>query len=198
MKQKYTFVDGTIEFENTRSVKELLAYAFEVFGYYEPMGMNIVTLFQAHHSKTNTGWFTTDVELSCAEEIENPDELCFAYYLPNVFFFAEGGWGHHMVELGNHPEIPDAVSIDIRFDDFHNTLVINGQYSFKDIIRTLKSTGYIDDNYKFIKVLLVGCADKSYLIPFSDPLMSMCLSDFDIALEQYNEKHIKLESGEFI
>lgn len=199
MKQKYTFFDGgTIKFDDKKSVKELIAAAFDSFDYYEPLGMDIVTLFQAHHSKTNTGWFTTDVEVSCAEEIENPNELCFAYHLPNVFYFAEGGWGHHMAELGNHPEIPNAVSLSLRFDDFDNTLVINGQYSFNDIIHTLKRADYIPDSCKFIKVIPIGCGHKSYSIPFSDSLMSICLTDFREKINQYNSKHIKLESGEFI
>ena len=49
MKQKFFFFDGgEIEFDDRRSVKELIEYAFESFGYYEPMGMEIVTLFQAN------------------------------------------------------------------------------------------------------------------------------------------------------
>lgn len=199
MKQKYTFFDdGTIEFDDAKSVKELIAYAFNTFDYYEPMGMEIVTLFQAHHPDTNSGWFTTDITLSCAEEIRNCDELCFAYYLPNVFYFAEGGWGHHMPKLGNHPEIPNAVSLTIQFEDFNNTVVINGQYSFNDIICVLKRTEYIDSSCDSIEVIPIGCAYKSYLVPSSDPIMSMCLTDFVKKIEQYNSERIKLSQGEFI
>ncbi len=199
MKQEYYFFDGgTIEFDDKKSVKELLVHAFDVFGYYEPMGMEIVTLFQAHHPDTNTGWFTTDTTLSCADEIKNPKELCFAYHLPNIFYFAEGGWGHHMTELGNHPKIDNAVSLTIQFDDFKNTVVINGQYTFSDVIKMLKQTEYIDDNCKYIEVIPVGCARKSYAIPFRDPIMNVCLSDFEKLLEQYNSERIHLDEGEFI
>lgn len=199
MKQKYCFFDGgTIEFDDKKSVKELIAYAFESFDYYEPMGMDIVTLFQAHHPDTNTGWFTTDVTLSCAEEIKNPKELCFAYYLPNVFYFAEGGWGHHMTGLGNHPSIDNAVSLSIRFGDFSNTVVINGRYTFNDIVNVLKRTEYIDNSCCFIEVIPIGCTTKSYLIPFTDPIMKACLTDFETILTQYNSERIHLAEGDFI
>ena len=49
------------------------------FDYYEPAGMELVTIFQSHNSKTNVGWFTTDTSRSCEEEIEDTDWLCFAY-----------------------------------------------------------------------------------------------------------------------
>ncbi|MGN0547164.1 MAG: hypothetical protein ACI4I3_07510 [Acutalibacteraceae bacterium] len=199
MRQKYTFFDGgTIEFDDTRSVKELIAYAFDCFGYYEPFGIDVVSLFQPHHSKTDTGWFTTDIKRSCADEIEYPNELCFAYYLPDTFYFAEGGWGHHMNDLGNHPVIPNPISLRIRFDGFDNTVIINGKYCFHDIINALIRTGYISDKCKSLKVLPVGCANKSYSIPFSDPIMRFSLTDFEKAIQQYNSKYIKSEQGDCI
>ena len=42
MIQKYSFFnEDIIEFDDTRSVKELIQYAFEQFDYYEPAGMEI-------------------------------------------------------------------------------------------------------------------------------------------------------------
>ena len=199
MKQKFIFFDGgEIEFDDRKSVKELIAYAFESFDYFEPMGMDIVTLFQAHHPDTNMGWFTTDVTLSCAEEIKNPKALCFAYHLPNVFYFAEGGWGHHMTELGNHPTIDNAVALKIRFDDFRNTVVINGMYTFNDIVNVLKRTAYLSNDCNYVEVIPVGCGTKSYLIPFSDPIMKARLMDFETILDKYNSERILLSEGEFI
>lgn len=126
MIQKYSFFnEDIIEFDDTRSVKELIQYAFEQFDYYEPAGMEIVTLFQCHHPQSDTGWFTIDTNRKCSDEIIDRNNLCFAYYMPNVFYFAEGGWGHHMIELGNHPNIPRPVALKIRFEDFDNTVIIN-------------------------------------------------------------------------
>ena len=65
-------------FDDTKSIKELIHYAFNEF---EPQ------------SRTSTGWFTTDTSRLCVDEIEDAKILCFAYHMPNVFYFAEGGWG---------------------------------------------------------------------------------------------------------
>ena len=198
MIQKYTFCDGgTLEFDDSKSVKELIAYAFDTFGYYEPMGMDIVSLFQAHHPNTTTGWFTTDTTLRCADEIQDRDWLCFAYHLPNVFYFAEGGWGHHMRELGNRPPISNEVHLKIRFEDFSNTIVINGNYTFMDIVRVLKQNEYICVNCNAVKVLPVG-VEQSYSIPFSDPIMHMCLTEFVKNVELYHNKHLTLAKREYI
>ena len=198
MNQKYTFFDGgTLEFDDSKSVKELIEYAFDTFGYYEPMGMNILTLFQAHHPDTTTGWFTTDVTLRCVDEIRNRDELCFAYHLPNAFYFAEGGWGHHMKHLGNRPIIPNEVSLKLRFEDFNNTIIVNGNYTFMDIVRFLKSVEYIDYDCNAVKVFPVGVA-QSYSIPLSDPIMEMYLTDFMERIEVYHNKYLKLDECDFI
>lgn len=197
MIREYTFYDdGTLEFDDTRSVRELIQYAFDEFGYFEPLGMEIVTIFQCHHSKTNVGWFTIDVGKSCAEEIENRDELCFAYHLPNVFYFAEGGWGHHMKELGNHPKLENPVSLKIKFDDFYNTVVINGKYTFNDVISFLKKGEYISDRCSMLKVYLIGILNNEYVIPFSDEIMDVRLVDFKDNIQKYYLNDLK--DNEFI
>lgn len=194
MKKTYVFFgSGDIEFDDSRSVKELIEYAFDQFDYYEPMGMDIVTVFQCHHPKTNVGWFTTDVNRSCAEEIVNPRELCFAYYLPGVFYFAEGGWGHHMINLGNHPEIPNPVSIHLRLEDFDENVVINGNYTFYDVVIALKNADYVSMDCQYIKVLPVGVRG-AYSISLSDPIMRVPLTDFKKMIPQYNKRYISGES----
>ena len=184
MKRSYTFFDGgTIEFDDRKSVKKLLEHAFEAFGYYEPLGMDIVTVLQCHHPKTKTGWFTTDTNLKCVSEIKNPDELCFAYHVPNVFYFAEGGWGHHMTELGNHPVIENPVVLHLRFEDFNNTVVINGKYSFRDIIDLLKRTDYISPLAAALTVQTVD-GESTERIPFSDPRLETDLQTFSANLPE--------------
>lgn len=183
MIQKYNFLgDGDIEFDDSKSVKELIAYAFETFDYYEPLGMEIVTIFQAHHSKSHKGWFTTDTSLSCAEEIENCDDLFFAYHMPGVFYFAEGGWGHHMRTLGNHPYIDSPVSLKLSFEDFKNTVVINGEYCFADVLRYLKSGGYVPNTVSFLKICAINPYMPPYTISLSDPIISAKLTEFSESL----------------
>lgn len=179
MKQIYTFSgEEPIEFDDSKSVKELIEYAFDKFGYYEPFGMDIVTLFQCHHPETNTGWFTTDVKRSCAEEIKTPEWLCFAYHKPGVFYFAEGGWGHHMISLGNHPHIEDPVSLKLRFEDFNNSVVIAGKYTFMDIIKALKKTEYIPEDASYLVINAINPYKEAYIIRFSDEIMSKSLVEF--------------------
>ena len=193
------FCDGenrALEFDDTRSVRELIAYAFEQFGYYEPAGMEIVTLFQSGHPETSCGWITTETDRSCAEEIVNRDWLCFAYYLPGKFYFAEGGWGHHMPDLGNHPELPEAFSLKLIFEDFKHTVVLNGNLCFADIVAYLRETGYLPDGCSRLRVytdvnnyrdLPYDSPLSTFTIPFSDKRMQLSLREFrDMA-----EKHIK-------
>ena len=198
MIQKYMFWDGgALEFDDSKSVKELIEYAFDTFGYYEPMGMDIVTLFQAHHPNTSTGWFTTDTTLRCADEIQDRDCLCFAYHLPNVFYFAEGGWGHHMRGLGNRPPIPNEVSLGLRIEEKENAIIINGNYTFMDVVRALKKNEYICTDCNAVKVLPVGVT-QSYSIPFSDPIMNLSLTEFIENVELNHDKYLKLSKGDFI
>lgn len=197
MKQEYSFFGGgTLEFDDTKSVRELIECAFDTFGYEEPMGMEIVTLFQGHHPDTGTGWFTTDVSLCCADEIRTPDELFFAYHLPGVFYFAEGGWGHHMPELGNRPPIPNEVSLTLRFDGSRHTIVINGTYTFMDIVRVLKQNGYVQPDCDAVRVIPVGTM-KSYAVPLSDPIMSISLTELVEHIELYHNRYLKLDNGYF-
>ena len=198
MIQKYTFCDGgSLEFDDSKSVKELIEYAFDTFNYYEPMGMDIVTLFQPHHPNASTGWFTTNTTLRCADEIQERDWLCFAYHLPNVFYFAEGGWGHHMSGLGNRPQIPNEVPLNLRLEEKENTIVINGNYTFIDIVHTLKKNKYISADCNAVSVLPVGVG-QTYTIQFSDPIMNLCLTEFVENIELYHKKYLKLSKVDYI
>ncbi len=165
-------------FDDTKTVKELIQYAFYKYGYYEPAGMEIITVFQPQ-SRTSTGWFTTDVSLSCADEIRDTATLCFAYHMPNVFYFAEGGWGHHMPELGNHPQIDNPILLHLRFDDFDNSVVINGKYTFENIINFLKDTKYLTKDVSHLLIRAINPYQEPYLISFNSDLMRLQLTEFE-------------------
>ncbi len=180
MEREYTFChEGTIVFDDNRTVKELAEYAFRSFGYYLPFGMEILTVFQGHHPDHHSGWFTTNTSARCADEIKNPKELIFAYHMPGMFYFVEGGFGHHMNSLGNRPDIPDEVSLTLMFEDFNNTVVINGSISCHDVINALKEAGYIDIDVQKIDVLFSGAPEYSYSIYLTDERMYIPLSEFD-------------------
>ena len=165
-------------FDDTKSVKELIRYAFNEFDYYEPAGMDVVTLFQPQ-SRTNTGWFTTDTSCLCVDEIEDAENLCFAYHMPNVFYFAEGGWGHHMLHLGNHPQIDNPVVLHLRFDDFNHSVVINGKYTFETIICFLKQTNYLSREACSLLIRAISPYQEPFLISFDSELMRLQLTEFE-------------------
>lgn len=183
MIKKYSFIDNTtVEFDDSKTVRELLNQVFEVAGYYEPFGMGIVTLYQPHSTKSTEGWFTTDVDRSCSDEIENEDWLCIAYHKPGVFYFAEGGWGHHMISLGNHPHIENPVLLHLRFDDFDNSVVVAGKYTFADIINELRDKEYIPMNSSHLVIRAVNPYSNPRVIHFSDPIMRVTLDKFKASL----------------
>lgn len=102
-----------------------------------------------------------------------------------------------MPELGNRPRIPNEVSLKLRFEDFDNTIVINGNYTFMDIVHVLRQREYIKADCDAVKVLPVGIA-QSYSIPFSDSIMKMCLTEFIRNIELYHNKYLKLDKEVFI
>ncbi len=165
-----------MRFDESKTVRELIEFAFDEFGYYEPAGMNLVTVFQAHHSQSDYGWFTRDTNRICVEEIENTRELCFAYYLPGVFYYAEGGWCKYIPILGNHPEIPDSVPIELTFEDFWNTIVINGNYRFCDVLNFLKQVQYLPAGCDRMGVIVSASRDTCYR-PSSDRIAQTRLID---------------------
>lgn len=180
MIRQYSFFDGgTIEFDDGRSVRELLAYAFDEFGYYEPFGMETVTLFQGHHSSGGSGRFTTDPDRSCAEEIENCSDLFFAYHVPEKFYYAEGGWGHHMRALGNHPVLEDPVPLNLRFEDFRHTVVFSGKLTMREVIRMFQETDYISADVVNVTVRAINPYQEPYVIAFSDPALDLDLIRFE-------------------
>ncbi len=165
-------------FDDAKSVKELIRYAFNEFDYYEPAGMEVVTIFQPQ-SRTYTGWFTTDTSRLCVDEIEDAENLCFAYHMPNVFYFAEGGWGHHMLDLGNHPQIDNPVVLHLRFDDFNHSVVINGKYTFETIISFLKQMNYLSRDARSLRICAINPYRSPILISFDSELMRLQLTEFE-------------------
>ena len=187
MIKRYKFAYcGDLYFDDSRTVKELIEYAAEKYDYYIPQGIEIATLFQAgHHSANDSGWFTHDVNRKCCDEIENCDHLCFAYYLPGVFYFAEGGWGQR--GLGNHPIIPDPVELNLRFEDFDNPVVINGNYCFADVVRFIQMTGYLTPYWNRLCVHLIGTSGGEYWVPVGDSRLQVKLLDLIRMIQEYRE-----------
>lgn len=177
MIQEYGFFgENTLKFEDSKTVRELLEYAFEQYGYYEPFGMDTVTIYQ-----TNTPHFTLDTSRKCYEEIKEPDDLCFAYYIPGFLYYAEGGWGHHMAELSNHPVFKHPISLKLKFKDFHNTVVFEGSHSFREVLNLLTKVRYISDSISQIKIQVLAYPKPNYTkhIDCSDAILDAPMTEFN-------------------
>lgn len=84
-----------------------------------------------------------------------------------------------MIKLGNKPDIPNPVALWLKFDDFDNTVVINGNYTFIDVINSLKHFEYIPNDSNRIMVCAMNPYKPPYYINISDPIMFKKLSDFN-------------------
>ena len=134
-----------VVFDDRKSVKELIEYVFEQSVYCEPAGMDIVTLYDA--SKYHV---ITDTTMPCYKAFSSHGNighggngLCLAYYLPNLFFYAEGGWGKHMIQMDVVENISNPVAVHFRFTDFKNTVVLSGRLTIRQIYNYLVKTTYI-------------------------------------------------------
>ena len=156
-----------VMFDNELSVKELMEYVFEQSDYCEPAGMEIVTALDVHRQH-----IVTDTSKKCKDELQGKGKNCFcvAYYLPSKFYFAEGGWGHHMEDMDAFDRIPNHVSIQFRFDDFRHTVVVNGDISLRRIYDYLVKTTYIQEDQVSFKFFDMGAGlidldtERDYLI----------------------------------
>lgn len=181
MIQTYRFFgEEPIEFNDLNTVKELVEYAFERFDYYEPFGMDAVTIYEASYP----GHFVLNTSQKCASEIKDPNELCFAYYIPGVLYYAEGGWGHHMRELTNHPKFSHPVDLELKFDDFKHTVVFEGSRTFREILELFQRVGYIEKDSPRITMRVLAYPRPNYSkeLDYSDNTLDLPLKEFEKTL----------------
>ena len=170
------FGEEPLEFDDNKTVSELLEYAFDKFGYYEPFGMDTVTVYQ--YSPPH---FVLDTSELCCEGIESPDSLCFAYHIPGFLYYAEGGWGHHMYELIDHPVFNHPVSLKLKFEDFCHNVVFEGTHTFREVMNLLMEVGYIDTEIRYIKAWVIAYPEPNYseYIYLSDPILDAPMTEFE-------------------
>ena len=186
MERLYRFFDMVdVVFDDERSVKELMEHVFEESGYYEPVGMDIVTVYDA-----SKYYVVTDTSKKCKDEL-NPfgnNGFTVAYLKKDAFFFAEGGWGHHMIDMNAAKLISNPINVKVIFDDFNNSVVINGNIKLGEIYSFLLDATYISSSEsKFF----VGDIDnwgkhpcdyegKTYCMLSADKELSLCQAAGDI------------------
>lgn len=137
--------------------------------------MDTVTIYQ-----TGFAHFTLDTSRKCCEEIKDPYGLCFAYYIPGFLYYAEGGWGHHMSELSNHPVFNNSVSLKLKFEDFDHTVVFEGPHSFREILDLLKQVGCVNDSISQITIQVLAYPNANYTkhVDCSDVILDAPMTAF--------------------
>ncbi|MGN1019486.1 MAG: hypothetical protein ACI4O7_03855 [Aristaeellaceae bacterium] len=113
----------------------------------------------------------------CCDAISNPNDLCLAYHMPGVFYYAEGGWGHHMKSIGNHPALENPVSFMLVMEDFRNTVVAAGSCRLGDMVRLLQDNDYIPRDTQRIIVDFIGALNDRWSIPLIDARMTQSIRD---------------------
>lgn len=175
------FVEGyqwvSVNFDDQKTVNQLALRVLDEVDCYEPLGDDVVTLFEAQSPKDNNGWFLTDSGQKCCDAISNPEYLCLAYHMPGIFYYAEGGWGHHMKHLGNHPVLENPVSFKLVMEDFRNTVVVAGNYLLGDMVSFLQFKEYIPSQTRWVIVDFVGTLNDRLSIPLHDERMRRSIHD---------------------
>ena len=139
--QLYEIFDvGEIEFDENKTIAELVETAFEEYGYWEPAGMDMVTVYDIKSYRMILDRNSTCLEAGIG------DWLCIAYYKPNMFYYVEGGWGHHMIQMNAVDMIESPVSFQLRFGEFVGSPVINGNITLTSMFNFLKEADYIDED----------------------------------------------------
>lgn len=137
--RNYRFYNASpVEFDSTKTVKELVDYVYMHNSEKRIFPMDSVTVFQMRSPKSPYGWLTTDLSRTCRKEIQNPHWLCFAYYVPQLFYFVEGGCGHYTKRLGNHPVFAHPVDVHVHLDDEKlstDEIIVNGQENIKKVLQ---------------------------------------------------------------
>ena len=146
MKTYKVFGVGEVEIDEDKTIAELVETAFVLYDYWEPAGLELVTIYDAENFN-----IVLDRNMTC-KEAGLGKLLCIAYFKPNVFFYVEGGWGHHMIQMNAAKYIEDPVSFKLIFDDFNGSPVINGNITLRQIFAFLADAGYIDENCHLFEI----------------------------------------------
>ena len=167
MERLYRFFDMEhVTFDDEKTVAELIAAVYAKSDCYEPMGMDAVTVYDAGQYRV-----VTDTSRKCKEELDpsHNNGFCLAYFKKGKFFFAEGGWGHHMTELCPPGWVDDPVCITLAFGDFESAVVINQALTLGEITAFLRNTAYIrSDECLFLVGERLEPPRKSYDVRTAD------------------------------
>ena len=141
MKRQYRFFDmEAVAFDDEGTVSELIRHVLMQSDRDVPMGLDSVTVYDAGQYCV-----VTDTSQKCKNVLEplGNNGFCLAFCKQGKFFFAEGGWGHHMMELCPPQAVEDPVSVTLAFGNFKSSIVINQGVTLGEMFVFLRDMGYI-------------------------------------------------------
>lgn len=155
--KEYNFFDTeekiSILFDENKTISDLINAVFEKYDFYEPNGIECVTVYdmQGYHVVTNRMHTLAEEHLS--------SELCFAYYLPGEFLYVEGGWGHHMIQMDACRSIKEPLmfEIEINKNTTKRNMVCSSEFTVQQLYNGL--VAYFDDKRTRIEVY------ETYYVP---------------------------------
>lgn len=103
-----------IDFDENRTVKELISAVYEKYGFEAKHGLDVVTIYDMknYHVVTNRKNTLKKENVSSG--------LCFAYFKKGEFLYVEGGWGHHMIKMDAVSQIKEPFMFYMSFDKVLN------------------------------------------------------------------------------
>ena len=128
----------TIDFDENKSVAELVAAVCKKYPLLMPKDLGTVTVYDPSHYHVVT-------DLSASVKDENlSGGLCFAYFVKNEFLYVEGSWGHHMIDMDAVKKIkkPFMFRLSLTQPIMHEYFVATKSYTVKKLYESLVENGY--------------------------------------------------------
>lgn len=103
-----------IDFDENRSVADLISAVYEKYGFEAKNGIDVVTVYDMKNYHV-----VTDRKRTLKKE-NLSSGLCFAYFKKGEFLYVEGGWGHHMIQMDATSKVKDPFMFYMSFDKVLN------------------------------------------------------------------------------
>ncbi len=135
MKSYEIFNMGIVHTDLRATIKDLVVSAYKKYDRNNIINFDNITVYDIKNYK-----IILDNNMSCARA-KLGDKLCIAYFVPNKFYYVEGGWGCHMIDMNAKKFIPHPITFGFKGSgiEFAGWPVINGNIRINEWIEFLLS-----------------------------------------------------------
>lgn len=157
MKNYEIFNMGVVHVDSKATVRDMVIAAYERYHRKNNMDFNNITIYDEKGYK-----IVLDNSIRCSRA-KLGDRLCIAYYIPKKFYYVEGGWGCHMIDMNAKKHIPHPITFDLKVTgvNFVGWPVVNGNIRINEWIDFLASIKLIQFPISRFKVYPNYLNDKS-------------------------------------